>query len=197
MTKEIEQERKSLIDRTTYHKLIAAYEKQNTVSQTNYYFDSPDFELNNAQIGLRIRHDLTAHSFVQTLKVPLTGSSATGRQLIEITDRINAQTAQSLIKGTAAGFAGTVGAYLTQHFADIKLVNFASATTERTILLGPDDTLITVDQTTYRDGSTDHELEIEGTDSTKLKFIFDFLQNKFHIVQKPIQNKRDRALAHR
>ena len=67
MTKNVEIESKTLLDKNTYEKIRQAFVAKSDFIQENYYFDTPDFTLKNNNASLRIR--LLVNNAEQTLKV--------------------------------------------------------------------------------------------------------------------------------
>ena len=67
MSKNLEIESKTLLDKETYEKMRAAFTAKSDFIQKNYYFDTPDFDLKNSDTSLRIRI-LVDHA-EQTIKV--------------------------------------------------------------------------------------------------------------------------------
>lgn len=51
----LEIEYKTLLSKEKYHELLQLFEKAPQVQQTNYYIDSPDFQIKSKKASLRIR----------------------------------------------------------------------------------------------------------------------------------------------
>ena len=52
MSKNLEIESKTLLDKETYEKMRAAFTAKSDFIQKNYYFDTPDFDLKNSDTSL-------------------------------------------------------------------------------------------------------------------------------------------------
>lgn len=77
---------------------------------------------------------------------------------------------------------------------------FTWSKTRRLLLNGPQECELTLDQTTYPDGFSDYELEIENKDPETITAVQQDLEEKYSFKRTPQnsnQNKVARALKHR
>ena len=197
MTENIEIERKYLLTEPNFALLLTKFTQVQTLTQTNYYFDSKEFFLQKSSVGLRIRYFHEADQAEQTLKVPIPGKKEETHHLIEITDSIGISQAKKLLQENPPVFSGQVGQYLAENFPEIELTKFAEATTTRHLLSGPDNIEITLDKTVYPDNFTDYELEVENKNSQEISTALRALKKLVDIdlSTKPT-NKIVRAKAH-
>ncbi|WP_407893300.1 CYTH domain-containing protein [Lacticaseibacillus sp. N501-2] len=179
MSKELEQEFKTLLDAATAQKLRQQIAFQPPFTQTNRYFDTADHQLQAHHWGLRTRQ--FADYSEQTLKVPV----GPDRKLMEYTDAI---TGNELVAG------GTVATQLDAIGIDFNALHaFAQATTTR--YLAPQAAgLLTLDHTTYLNGTSDWELEMEYTDAAIAKAFWAQLARDFDLTLLPPENKIQRAV---
>lgn len=205
MTKNREIEAKTILKESVYNHLKATFPKKADFIQENYYFDTPNWDLKNHNIGLRIRI-FTDHA-EQTMKVPDTRPvQKKFHEVIEINDNLTLTKARELVKQAQEGqsfiFSGNVGQYLQEHFTDLQkhLVLFTWSKTRRILANGPQDCELTLDKTSYPDQYQDFELEIENTDPNLIKQVQTQLEHDFSFKQtknNTNQNKIARATAHR
>ncbi len=179
LSKQIEQEFKTLISSAIAEKLLTQIKFQPPFTQTNRYFDTADAQLKALHFGLRTRQ--FADHAEQTLKVP----AGPQRKLIEYTDAI---TGGDLVAG------GTVEAQLHPYaiaFSDLVLIG--EATTTRYLASQPAG-LLTLDHTTYANGQADWELEMEYTEVAAAQAYWHALATQFAITLLPPSNKIQRAI---
>lgn len=205
MSENREIEAKTILAQDSYQSLVAAFPKKADFIQTNYYFDSSDWELKANSIGLRIR--LFSDHAEQTLKVPDPKPIQNDyHEVIEINDSLDLDDAVSLIseakKGKSIDFLGKVGNYLNTHFPKLmpQLSIITWSKTRRILAAGPKNCELTLDQTSYPDGFHDYELEIENTQPELIQQVQTQLEKEFAFRQTDDnrnQNKSARALQHR
>ena len=203
MSKNREIESKTILNKDVFNKLVNAFSIKEDFIQTNYYFDSPDQILKNNKIAGRIR--IFSDKAEQTLKVPDKNPlQVKFHEVIEINDKLEVRDANSLVKQAFANqaikFTGSVGAYLSKHFADQIFLLQTWSKTRRRLLNGPRDCELTLDETTYPDGYSDYELEIENSDPALIKRVLIQLEKEYHFKQaakRTNQSKIGRAFAHR
>lgn len=205
MTKNREIEAKTILKESVYNQLKFAFTKKADFIQENYYFDTPNWDLKNHNIGLRIR--IFSDHAEQTMKVPDTRPTQKKfHEVIEINDNLALAKAHELIKQAQAGkkfsFTGNIGQYLHEHFAGLQtqLKLFTWSKTRRILANGPKNCELTLDATSYPDQYQDFELEIENTDPALIKEVQAQLEKDFSFKQtknNTNQNKIARATAHR
>ncbi len=168
MSKELEIEFKNMLTREEYA-MLAAETKQTPVSQTNHYFDTPDFGLRGQKSALRIRQ--IGDHFECTLKTPAPSGN------FETTDSLNAEQAEAIMQ--SAGFdAPEVKAELERlNVSPAELQKIGSLTTHR-IELPYEGGLLVLDHSEYC-GIEDFEMEYEVSDEATghVKFV-DLLEKK-------------------
>ncbi|BDR60218.1 CYTH domain-containing protein [Lactobacillus xylocopicola] len=203
MTQSNEIEAKVLLPEKTYHKLCTAFARKSMFNQANYYFDTANGLLKTKRISCRIR--LFSDRGEQTLKVPSTNPTQEDfHEAVEVTDELSVQEATSLVERAqhtgSLSFSRTVGDYLRQHFDQTNLPLQTFSKTHRTLVNGPQNCELTLDETQYPDGYTDFELEIENTDPDLIKLVFQQLQKTYDFSAadtKINQAKIARAFRHR
>jgi uncharacterized protein YjbK len=187
----VENEFKTTITSDQATALINAYSWNDPFTQTNTYFDTAKHALRNQKCAARIR--VFSDHAEQTLKVL---ARTTPRKVLEYTDPLTLPQAAELVQAGKMATPGTVACQTHVLGVDIDSLHaFASATTTRRQL--PSTTgLLVLDSTTYPDGFTDWELEMEYTDFELAKPYFTEIIQKFGIVKQPVTSKIARATAH-
>lgn len=175
-----EQEFKTILTESQSMAIQTAYPFAAPFTQTNRYFDTVAGQLAKADVGLRTR--AFADHAEQTLKVP----KGPHRQLTEITDVIPLAAVTTIQPG------GDVCAWLNNFGLDAPLHLFAQATTTRRLCQLPAG-LLTLDETRYTNGRSDHELELEYTDYATAKAFYSDILKRFALVTQRPTNKVVRA----
>lgn len=191
MSQAIEIEYKTLLTATEYEKLVTDFSLSDTLffTQTNVYYDTPDFKLKALGMGLRIR--LLENRGELTLKSPLTEANA---GLLETTDTLTHEEATSLVNQEQILLEGAVANFLNEKgIQPTDLMVHAALKTKRVeVQLNPD-ALLVLDESWYH-GKHDYELELEVSESTEGKRVFKDLLNQYGIIFKTSENKIARAL---
>lgn len=203
MSKNREIESKTILNKTTFNQILKAFPIKEDFTQSNYYFDSSNYILRRHEIAGRIR--IFENSAEQTLKVPeIDPIQVKFHEVIEINDKLEVGHANSLVKQAKVGHPlqlnGSVGAYLSKHFAGQIFSLQTWSKTHRRLLKGFDNCELTLDSTTYPDGYIDYELEIENTDPALIKKVLIQLEKEYHFKQAANitnQSKIGRAFAHK
>lgn len=191
MTQTIEREFKVSLTEQQFKQLQAAYPWPTPFTQTNYYYELPQNELQRRHMGLRTR--LYQDHAEQTLKVPQAGAT---RTLLEITDTMPLATAQHLIDQQTIHPDQQIAKYLEATGIDWSaLFIWGQATTKRQVLTLASGRL-TLDQTTYPDQAADYELELEFDDVALAKVFFQDIIKRFKLAQTAPLNKIQRARNH-
>ena len=183
MSKNLEIESKTLLDKETYEKMRAAFTAKSDFIQKNYYFDTPDFDLKNSDTSLRIRI-LVDHA-EQTIKVKETNlKEKKYSERVEINDLLSVAQAEQMTQSSYEGdfflFGGDVVNYLQKHYSNeairsLKLISWSQ--TRRILANGPENCELTLDLTEFPDGYYDFELEKQ----------FNFTANKENTNQSKVQ----------
>lgn len=203
MSKNREIESKTILNEDVFNKLVNAFLNKEDFVQTNYYFDSLNHSLKSNNIAGRIR--IFSDKAEQTLKVPEKNPlQVKFHEVIEINDKLEVRDAKSLVKQAEAGkaikFTGSVGAYLSKNFTDQIFLLQTWSKTHRWLLNGPQNCELTLDKTTYPDGYSDYELEIENSNPALIKKVLIQLEKEYHFKQaanRINQSKIGRAFAHK
>lgn len=199
MSKQREIEAKYLLSPAAFTAIMNDFPGKDAFKQENYYFDSPARSLHQQMCGLRIR--MLQDRAEQTLKVPDPDKvQEIYHEVLEITDPLTNQQAQDLLAQKQPAFGGQVSRYLAAHFPDLELKQVSWSKTRRSLLNGPQDCELTLDETSYPDGYHDFELEIENVSPAAISQTSAFLQNKYDFTPSRAtsnQNKTDRAWQHR
>lgn len=189
MSIQSEQEFKTLITADQAAALQAKLAFSPAFGQVNTYYDTPDFRLQHAGLGLRIRQLNTRAE--ETLKLP----KGPNRLLEEMTDPLTVSEARQLIRANSIATHGQIRDYLlSQQIAPTVLQQFAAAVTRRRLLDQPAGKL-TLDETHYPNDTSDWELELEYQDAQAAKAYWAQLLAEFEITAQPVTNKVQRALA--
>ncbi len=153
MTQEIEIEYKNMLTKSEFDRLLASLPfPEEAHTQTNYYFETPDFSLKEHGCALRIREK--DGSFTLTLKEP----HSTG--LLETHNELTRQQADSWLNGKPANANKTADQLADKGIHTDDLLYHGSLTTHRRELTYGD-VLLVLDDNTYL-GKTDYELELEA-----------------------------------
>lgn len=175
MYTKLEIEFKSQITQTEYETLMKKYGLENKIiPQTNFYFDTPNYDLQKNKIALRIRQK--EHSVKLTAKV---------KQKVGTLERHIILDEDKALHMIENGFnANVIG-------VDYNVVNFAQLTTLRAKIPFKSG-IIFFDKSIYYD-VVDYEVEFEVEDIEKGKVEFyDFLLEN-NLTYKPIVSKTKRA----
>ncbi|GAA0455118.1 CYTH domain-containing protein [Alkalibacillus silvisoli] len=183
---EIEIEFKNLLTKEEYDALVEHYINDYTIAknQTNYYFETADFQLKHKHAALRVREK--GGHYIATLKQPVedglleTHDSISETQfnewyknLIDLPPNIKKQLDEIGINGNELEYKGTLQTirYEQQY----------------------DNCLIVLDHSTYN-GREDYELELEVSNYEQGKQLFEKILNRFKIKQRATSNKIARFL---
>ncbi|MFC4712643.1 CYTH domain-containing protein [Planococcus dechangensis] len=184
MSKELEIEFKNMLTKEEYVKLLADTQKT-PISQTNHYFDTPDFQLRGKKSALRIRQ-IEEH-YECTLKTPAPAGN------YETTDKLTSAQAEDILKGKQFD-APEVRAELEQlNVSPAALKLIGSLTTYRAEIEYAGGLLV-LDHSQYC-GIEDFELEYEVTDEASGKEAFFTLLKEKAIPIRPADKKIARFMA--
>lgn len=178
MTKNIEIEFKTQICQDTYQRLLNHFNLENNIfKQTNYYFDTDDYALNEKSIVLRIRQKSDTH-----YKVTLKSQSEVGA--FESHVLLTKQQALDMIEHgfSTKTFFEDIDYYVTYR---VNLVNYRVSTPyENGVLF--------LDRCQYC-GVEDYEVEYEVSNYHEGELAFKRFLDKFGVEQKPTKRKSERA----
>lgn len=202
MSTNIEIEAKHLLTKNNYQQLLASFPIKQQLTQTNYYFDTPDGALKEQKISFRLRCYQTTAEL--TIKIPLKGAKHDLQQTTENNELIDLAIAKQLLMQANSGQKIIWPSLTKQTLAaipNLEIANLclqASSATKRTIVLGPKNCELTLDQTTFLDQYIDYELEIEHNNAELINEVFAILQNRFNLQNVPSPlSKIARAYLHK
>jgi len=182
MEKSLEIESKCLLTENEYLVLLDSFNGEK-YSQTNYYFDTEDFELKRNGFSLRIR---TKNNYAEA-----TVKEDTLEGKIETNFNISFGEVEDILNGKKALFS-VISTAIPKYFAQKPLVLKGSLTTER-IDLPYKNGLLSLDKNYYRN-IIDYEIEYESESKEKaVQILSDFLKEKG--VNSPLSNKSKVARA--
>ncbi|KGL39533.1 adenylate cyclase [Listeria newyorkensis] len=181
MSQELEIEFKNMLTASEYDLLVHEFrlEESDFFTQTNYYFDTADFQLKDRLAALRIRKRELHYEL--TLKTP----EQIG--LLETTQILAEEQVTAILDGANIPVGQVRDALHTLSIDHEDLVMFGSLTTtraEKEYKKG----LLVFDKSFYSD-THDFELEYEVADFEKGKVIFHRFLEEREIPQRPTKNK--------
>ena len=183
MSQEIEIEFKNLLTKAEYETLLEKLPfPKDGMKQTNYYFETPDFQLRNNHSALRIRKKNNLYKL--TLKEPYQGG------LLETHDSLTEDEAIEWIKNNPIPKEATTNQLNKMNIEISDLQYYGSLTTVRREYK-ENGLIFCLDYSTYNNVE-DYELEIESLDrASGLKALGKVLQT-FGISKKETTNKIER-----
>lgn len=188
--KELEIEYKALMTKELFEEVHSNSDIAEQFSQVNHYFDTKDEVLKNNNMAIRIRKK--ENSIKLTLKHKIQGDNSS---YTEVTDFINESEMKSIIDDRVIK-SDIINGYLEENSIKLtELVNYNIFTTNRSICYNEDHVLF-LDETTYANGTTDYELEIEAKTIELCEDSFNRYLNKYnlkrsmvHKIERAINNK--------
>lgn len=193
MSKEMEIEFKNMLNKEEYDSLLAEYQlsESSLKTQTNIYFDTPDFKLKAKKMGLRIRLSNSTTEF--TLKTPTSNQHT----LLEVTDYLSSFTSELSLVEQISLETSEVAEYLIHEGIQLSsLQPIGQLTTTRGEVSLQSNVLLVLDKSLYY-GKTDYELEMEVTDVKEGALIFKDILKKHHIPVRQADKKIARMLAYK
>lgn len=182
---DIEIEFKNMLTLDEYHQIYQYYhlEKQETIYNKNYYYDTPDNLIKNNQAALRIRHN---H---QLKEITLKEKSKSYNQ------EINIRIANDEIKNalTLADLPDAIKHKLLSYDKSICNLYLIEKIETKRKELPIGDNLLVLDETRFLNGVIDYELEFEVRDYKVGKKQFEEILNHFNIAIKKAKPKIARA----
>jgi uncharacterized protein YjbK len=171
VAQEIEIEFKNLLKYEEFFRLIHDFQVQKTAftEQTNYYFDTPDFQLKTHESALRIR--MKNHSYVLTLKQQYK------EHILETHQSLDKEMFASILNNQKLPDGEVTDVLKKLHIHVSKIQHLGELTTHR-VEFPYEGGLLVLDENHYL-GKIDYELEYESTDYKRGEKIFlDLLQSK-------------------
>lgn len=187
VSENLEIEFKTLLSIEEFSRIIDYFQlkEEQFFTQTNYYFDSADFQLKKKHIGLRVR--ILSKNAEITLKIP----EKVG--LLEINDALSIEEAHQIVESTSLPNSGNVYNKLTTlgiDKDDLRLIG--NLTTKRAEIKLPQG-LLALDESWYNE-QHDFELELEVDDDVNGKRDFLALLDTLTIKESPSPNKIQRMM---
>lgn len=187
MSENLEIEFKTLLSIEEFSHTVDYFQlkEEQFFTQSNYYFDSADFQLKEKHIGLRVR--ILSNNAEITLKIP----EKVG--LLEINDALSIEEARQIVESTTLPGSGNVYNKLTIlgiDKNDLRLIG--NLTTKRAEIKLPQG-LLALDESWYNE-QHDFELELEVDDVVNGKKDFLALLNTLNIKESPSSNKIQRMM---
>lgn len=178
----IEIEFKTAIGEKTYYDMLQLFDlESNVFKQTNYYFDTDNFDLNKQHIVLRIRQKGNNHFKVTSKKQ----SRESGNEAFESHVLLQKNEVQDMIEN---------GFNTTKYFDDIDyFVTFKASLDNYRVSTYYESGTLFFDRSDYH-GITDYEIEFEYHDYDQGKAIFDNFLSNHNIKFKSAKRKSERAL---
>lgn len=181
MMQELEIERKNLLTKDEYNRLITGLSLTDVTpeNQRNHYFETADFQLKQTGSALRIREKNGA--YVLTLKEPQ------GDGLLETHEPLTKEEAHQLIANN-----GTMKPAIEMRIkalgVPVEALFFGGTLETNRIEVNQDDVLVVLDESHYL-GHVDYELEVEGPSLKVTEARLAALLARFSITKKETPNK--------
>ncbi|WP_347300148.1 CYTH domain-containing protein [Dolosigranulum savutiense] len=191
MSQEIEIEYKNLLTKTEFDRIITQFQlnHENPFTQTNYYFDTTDFQLKAHHSALRIRTRPDQPHAEMTLKTPKEG------QLLETTTQLTLEQAQSFLYRKIIEPTTEIAQQLQKIGLEQKQIKpltlFAELTTTRREKQLPQGTIV-LDHSWYGT-QEDFELEVESTTAADGQALFQAILQQCKIPHRKTPHKIKRA----
>ena len=187
MSQEIEIEFKNLLAYEEFLQLIDAFEvrKSDFNEQTNYYFDTEDFQLKDHKSALRIR--FKKNTYTLTLKQQFEEHILETHQTIDKNRFSNVLTGMPLPQGEVTEVLGKLK-------IDTAEIKFLGELTTNRVELPYQEGLLVLDENHYL-GKIDYELEYESADYKKGQQIFLELLKSKNIPERETKSKIHRFFA--
>jgi uncharacterized protein YjbK len=181
MSETIEIEFKNLLTKVEYETLLKAFhvEEKAVFSQTNHYFDTPEFTLKDKGSALRIREK--NNSFEMTLKQPADIG------LLETTQVLSANDFQLEIEYHEFP-KGIVQDRLEQLKVIVNTIEYFGSLTTRRVEFPYKDGLLVLDHSLYLN-TEDYEIEYEAEDFQHGQIVFQELLKQYEIPIRITPNK--------
>lgn len=181
----LEIEYKTLLTKSEYLRLQGDFADVNPISQTNYYIDTPNFELKQHRFSLRIR--MLEEGAELTLKCPQKIGN------IEYNQYLSLEEGQALLEHFALPTGHILNLIAKTSVPIDQLAIWGQLTTkryEKRFSFG----LMALDENHYNQ-QIDYELEVEVEDAEEGKISFDYYLKKQGIKFKYASSKVARAAA--
>jgi len=187
MSQEIEIEFKNLLSEDEYERLTTElpFDTDERFTQTNYYFETDDFDLKERGCALRIRKK--KDSWTATLKEPHVDG------LLETHDTLTEEEVRLWMNDEPAP-APNISLRLQNMGLSFSEVQFKGALITERMEISYRDTLLVLDRSHYNQ-QTDYELELEAEEKTLGERVFTDLLEEYQIPKRETPNKIQRFFA--
>lgn len=184
MSQEIEIEFKNMLTQSEYEQLTTSlpFDTNDRFTQTNYYFETENFELKEQGCALRIRKK--KDSWTATLKEPHVDG------LLETHDTLTEAEVQAWMNDQPS-ITPNIGKRLEGLGVSFEDIQFKGALTTERMEISYQDTLLVLDRSHYNQ-QTDHELELEAKEITYGEQVFSDLLDEYNIPKRETPNKIQR-----
>jgi uncharacterized protein YjbK len=181
MMQELEIERKNLLTKDEYNRLITGLSLTDVTpeNQRNHYFETADFQLKQTGSALRIREK--NGQYVLTLKEPQ------GDGLLETHAVLTQEEAHQLIAHNGV-IKPTIATRIKALGVSVEALMFGGTLETNRIEVNQDDVLVVLDESHYLD-HVDYELEVEGPSLKVTEKRLAALLARFSITKKDTPNK--------
>lgn len=190
LSQQIEKEFKNLLTKDEYEQLLSTLQlnENESIQQTNIYFDTVDTQLKNRNMGLRIR--LFEECGELTLKSPISK-----HEKLETTDELDLETATYMAENGTITVRGHVATKLAEFGININdLKPIGQLSTLRYTFSG-EGGMYFLDESYYQD-QKDYEVEFETEDVEKGKVQFEQFLTKHNIKKRKTTQKIERMLSY-
>ncbi len=187
MAQNLEIEYKTMLDKSTYQRLLAHYQlkAEDFHTQTNYYFDTKEDSLKKKNCGLRIR--LMDNKAEYTLKTP----DQNGR--LETTDFFSYEEGETFIQTSTLPKSGAVFNKLAEIGVSADELSSIGYLTTKRAEFSISEGLLALDES-IAENLHDYELELEVSHAEKGEKDFQHLLDTLGIPFQPAKNKIQRMI---
>ncbi|KGX85442.1 CYTH domain-containing protein [Pontibacillus marinus] len=184
MSQEIEIEFKNLLTQTEYELLTEElpFDTDHRFTQTNYYFETEEFDLKERGCALRIRKK--KDSWTATLKEPHVDG------LLETHDTLTEEEVRAWMNDVPSP-APNIELRLQNMGLSFSEVQFKGALITERMEVPYKDTLLVLDRSHYNQ-QTDYELELEAKEKEHGERVFNEILNQYSIPKRETPNKIQR-----
>ncbi|QHE51471.1 CYTH domain-containing protein [Pontibacillus sp. HMF3514] len=184
MSQEIEIEFKNLLTETEYEQLTEElpFNTDNRFTQTNYYFETEEFDLKERGCALRIRKK--KDSWTATLKEPHVDG------LLETHDTLTEEEVRAWMND-APSPAPNIELRLQNMGLSFSDVQFKGALITERMEVPYQNTLLVLDRSHYNQ-QTDYELELEAKEKEHGEHVFNEILEQYSIPKRETPNKIQR-----
>ena len=196
MEQNFEIEFKNLLMKEEYLEILAKEfpdtcnkENKQAIYQSNYYFDTKNQDLKKQHSALRIR--VTGSYNEMTLKVPHEGFLMENNLHLSDNDTSEIINNQQIVLSTFTSLYSDFP--FPKNITNDSILHLFNSFQTKRFEKNVKNHLIVLDQTTFQNGMTDYELEVESTNETEGKQFFDSILRDYAISTRESSPKIRRA----